>query len=67
MFDVLDPQWVFVPRLVLAVLLGAVVGFEREYFGKAAGLRTFSLVSLGSCLFTILSLAGFFAEVSYEI
>ena len=59
MFDVLDPQWVFVPRLVLAVLLGAFVGFEREYFGKAAGLRTFSLVSLGSCLFTILSLAGF--------
>ena len=46
-------------KLALAVLLGAVVGFEREYVGKAAGLRTFSLVSLGSCLFTILSAWGF--------
>jgi len=59
MLDFLDPEWIFVPRLLLAALLGAVVGFEREYFGKAAGLRTFSLVSLGACLFTVLSLAGF--------
>lgn len=46
-------------KLVAAVILGAVVGFEREYVGKAAGLRTFSLVSLGSCLFTVLSVSGF--------
>lgn len=45
-------------RLVLAVLLGALVGFEREYFGKAAGFRTYSLVSLGACLFTVLSIFG---------
>jgi len=46
-------------KLTVATVLGAVVGFEREYVGKAAGLRTFSLVSLGSCLFTILSVWGF--------
>ena len=40
-------------QLVLAALLGAVVGFQREIVGKAAGLRTHMLVSLGSALFVI--------------
>jgi putative Mg2+ transporter-C (MgtC) family protein len=39
--------------LLLAVALGAVVGVEREITHKPAGLRTHMLVSLGSCLFTI--------------
>ncbi len=43
--------------LVLAVLLGAVVGLERETIHKPAGLRTHMLVSLGSCLFTIVSIS----------
>ena len=42
--------------LLLAVLLGAVVGTEREAIHKPAGLRTHMLVSLGSCLFTIVSI-----------
>lgn len=41
--------------LLLAVALGAVVGFERERIHKPAGLRTHMLVCLGSCLFTIIS------------
>ncbi len=40
-------------RLVAAVLLGAVIGFEREKAGKAAGLRTHSLVTLGTCVFVV--------------
>ena len=40
-------------RLLAAVLAGAVVGYERERAGKAAGLRTHILVSLGTCLFVI--------------
>jgi len=40
-------------RLVLAVLLGGVLGYERESQGKAAGLRTHMLVSLGAALFVI--------------
>ncbi|MEK7123381.1 MAG: MgtC/SapB family protein, partial [Patescibacteria group bacterium] len=44
-------------QVVLAALLGAFVGFEREYTGKAAGLRTYALVCLGAALFTILSKA----------
>ena len=41
--------------LLLATALGAVVGIEREITIKPAGLRTHMLVSLGSCLFTIIS------------
>lgn len=42
-------------QLVLAVLLGSVIGFEREIARKTAGLRTYALVALGSAVFTILS------------
>ncbi len=41
--------------LLLAVVLGAVVGIEREKAHRPAGLRTHMLVSLGSCLFTLMS------------
>jgi len=40
-------------RLLAAAILGAVIGFEREKAGKAAGLRTHILVSLGTCVFVI--------------
>lgn len=42
-------------KLFLSIFLGALVGLEREYKRKGAGLRTFSLVCLGSCIFTILT------------
>ena len=45
----------FILQLALAVALGAVLGLEREYKRKEAGLQTYSLVSLGACLFTIVS------------
>ena len=41
--------------LLLAVALGAIVGVEREMTHKPAGLRTHMLVSLGACLFTMMS------------
>jgi putative Mg2+ transporter-C (MgtC) family protein len=46
-------------RLAVALLLGAVIGFEREQKEHAAGMRTLALVSLGSALFTIISAYGF--------
>ncbi len=46
-------------RLVIALILGAVVGLERERQERAAGLRTVTMVSLGSCLFTIVGAYGF--------
>ncbi|KKR47040.1 MAG: hypothetical protein A3A97_04160 [Candidatus Terrybacteria bacterium RIFCSPLOWO2_01_FULL_40_23] len=52
------PEIESVFRLFLATALGAIVGIEREIVGKSAGIRTFSFVSLGACLFTIVSLFG---------
>ena len=46
-------------RLVVALTLGAIVGLERERQERAAGLRTVTMVSLGSCLFTIIGAYGF--------
>ncbi len=40
-------------RLVIAVVLGAFIGFERESIGKEAGIRTNIMVSAGSALFTL--------------
>lgn len=45
--------------MVLAILLGGVVGYQRQQWGKAAGIRTHALVTLGSTLFTLLSRFGF--------
>ena len=43
--------------LILSVVLGLIVGIEREYNHRPAGLHTHMLVSLGSCLFTIVSIS----------
>lgn len=46
-------------QLFLAVVLGALIGTEREIRGRLAGVKTHALVCLGSCLFTVLSVVGF--------
>lgn len=46
-------------RLTAGLVLGAVIGFEREMHGQPAGFRTHSLVSTGAALFTIVSAFGF--------
>lgn len=46
-------------RLVAAMLLGGIIGLEREYRSKDAGFRTHFLVALGAALFTIISQYGF--------
>lgn len=43
-------------RLILAALLGAVFGLEREVRQKSAGLRTNILIAVGSAVFTLMSL-----------
>ncbi len=45
----------YVVRLVFAVILGGLVGLEREVRDKPAGFRTIILICVGACLFTILS------------
>lgn len=46
-------------QLFLAVILGSLIGLERELARKKAGMRTFALVALGSCLFSIISKLAF--------
>ena len=42
-------------QLILATIFGALIGLERGIKRKEAGLQTYSLVTLGTCLFTIIS------------
>ena len=51
--------WDFVLRLLVAGLLGAAIGIEREYRAKGAGFRTHFLVAIGSALMMIVSMYGF--------
>jgi putative Mg2+ transporter-C (MgtC) family protein len=55
----MNPDLEMVLRLLLATFLGAVIGLQRELSGKEAGLRTNMLISLGSALFTVLSIYAF--------
>jgi len=52
---VLSESFEIILKLILAAILGILIGAEREHKRKAAGLRTYMLVSLGSALFTVLS------------
>jgi putative Mg2+ transporter-C (MgtC) family protein len=52
-------QWELAARLLLAAALGAIIGFQRETYGKPAGLRTLALISLGAGMFGVISLNGF--------
>ncbi len=55
----MSDQMEMVVRLVIAALLGGLIGFERERQSWAAGLRTHMLVCVGSCLVMIVSAYGF--------
>ena len=52
-------ELIFFAQITLAALLGSVVGFQRERWGKSAGPRTYAMVAAGASLFTILSLHAF--------
>ncbi|WAH38309.1 MgtC/SapB family protein [Alicyclobacillus dauci] len=53
MLTLLHPE--FYLRLVAALIFGFIIGLERTRKGKTAGIRTYTLVCLGSCLVMILS------------
>jgi putative Mg2+ transporter-C (MgtC) family protein len=57
-FD-LTLQLDFAIRMLIAAILGAAIGLEREIHEHPAGMRTHLLVSLGSAIFTVLSIYGF--------
>src|SRR3990172_12283472 len=64
----MDPgQLDMVIKLIVALALGLVVGIEREFVGKEAGTKTYSLVTLGAALFTIISFDPNFPDPSRVI
>lgn len=56
-------------QLFVAAFVGFIIGLERERKGKPASIRTFALICIGSCLFTILSseTVGNLKHVNYDI
>ena len=52
-------MFIFTPedlvKILLAVVIGGVIGLERELHSKAAGLRTITLITVGATLFTLVS------------
>ncbi len=56
-------EWEHLLRLLVAGILGTVVGLEREYRAKAAGYRTHFLICLGSATFMLVSQYGFNAVI----
>ncbi len=55
----LQTEFILASRLIAAALLGGFIGMEREIMNRTAGLRTHVMVSIGSALFTILSIYFF--------
>lgn len=55
----IETQLDIVIRIFIALLIGAVIGIEREYRGHAAGVRTLAMVSVGSCLFAAVGIFAF--------
>jgi putative Mg2+ transporter-C (MgtC) family protein len=58
------PVEILMLRMFAALVLGGVIGFEREGRGKDAGLRTHMLIALASCLFLLISQS--LAQLSFE-
>jgi len=46
-------------RLLLAAVLGALIGLQRESVGKPAGARTLGLISIGAAMFSVISILSF--------
>ena len=50
-----DGTDIYILRILLASVLGGLIGYERDVHGRAAGLRTHLLVSMGAAVFMVLS------------
>ena len=57
----------FILRLVVALLAGLAIGFERQWHHKAAGLKTNMLVSTGAAIFVLLSIKLTSAESNIDV
>ena len=51
-------ELIVLKRILLALVLGAIIGYEREKAHKVAGLRTHMMVCISSALITLVALYG---------
>lgn len=59
MFGNAGQGWLQIGELAIAFVLSALIGLEREYRQKSAGLRTYTVVGIGAALFMLVSKYGF--------
>ncbi len=64
--DIIFQNFEFLIKMVLATIMGAIIGFERKSRNKEAGIRTHSIVALASALMMIISKYGFFDIDKYD-
>ncbi len=60
----LEILWFALPKILIATICGAIIGYEREMRKKVAGIRTNVLICVGSTIFTITSII--LAEISHS-
>lgn len=58
-------QFIPLGKILLAIILGSILGWQRERWGKSAGPRTYALVCSGATLFTILSITAFAGNMAH--
>lgn len=66
-FNIPKLQFEFICRLILAAILGGIIGYERESHSKEAGLKTHILVCVGATLIMIVSQYGFFSVLGTHV
>lgn len=59
MTDIYVSSQEVIVRLLASALIGGIIGFERENSSRPAGLRTHILVTIGACLFMMISASAF--------
>ena len=64
MNNILSVQLIYIFRILLAALCGALIGYERKNRGKRAGIRTHIIVAIASALMMLVSKYGFFDLIS---
>ncbi|AJP48587.1 magnesium transporter MgtC [Rugosibacter aromaticivorans] len=52
----IDTELLYAARMVIAALLGGLIGWERERHASDAGIRTYMAIALGACAFSLISL-----------
>lgn len=60
-----DMDWTILERLLLALVLGGAIGWEREYHNKQAGFKTHVLVCVSSALIMLISIYGFSGMIDH--